>query len=150
MRDAYVANVTKLTEILLRPPTAITDATLDELFVPGKALDDMVTLRDTYRQKGWRIAKRADRPIESLSIEKVTLLDGPPVTSAEVVACRATNLVTYDTSGSTNPKAWKVVTDALTTTRTKTTLRLVNAVWKYVNTDLISRTEGANRCTAAP
>jgi hypothetical protein len=118
-------------------------AAIDATYVLGSAAHDAVSaVVVTALADGTTATPSADFS-PRFDVESVTLVDGPPATSAILVACSVESLVVADRPGT-------VVSNDLVASRIEYSVRLDGGAWKVFERTVLSESSGATSCDAAP
>ena len=101
----------------------------------GQALAVIQSDLQVLHDKGWR--KRDNPAVPTrISVEKVTLLDGPPATAANAVVCFIDAGVLYEPASTDGPET--VVNDDIVAYRSIQHLLLVDGTWRLDRVDGIA------------
>ena len=99
------------------------------------------------RREGWRL--RPNPAIaNSLTIEEIRLLDGPPSTRADVQACIVDPAILYEPGGAPGGGD-AVVNDEVIVGRVVEHLILVDGTWRLDDVEVFEEWRGVTSCPAA-
>jgi hypothetical protein len=102
---------------------------------------------DTLKTNGWRARNDPTVPSVTTVEGDVQLLDGPPATKAEVVACTIDSGVVYAPNAAPDGSDL-IVNDEVSANRDRLTLVLQNGSWKLYSGTALGTWKGATSCSA--
>ena len=102
---------------------------------------------ETLRSEGWRLRPNPEIP-NSLTIEQIWLLDGPPSTRADVQACVVDPAILYEPGGAPGGGD-AIVNDEVVVGRVVEHLVFVDGAWRLDEVEVIDEWRGVTSCPAA-
>jgi len=147
---AAIAARTARMDALLAPDDADVIATLDDLYVAdGAAREEIDTRVQHLLDEGYRVRPNPDVP-DSLTVESVSLLDGPPATRANVAACVVESAITYEPAAPESSEPEQVVDDSYRAFRTVYSLVNEGSIWRVDTASFVEEWPGETACPPPP
>ncbi|MDQ3544841.1 MAG: hypothetical protein M3431_13395 [Actinomycetota bacterium] len=147
---AAIAARTARMDALLAPDDADVIATLDDLYVAdGAAREEIDTRVQHLLDEGYRVRPNPDVP-DSLTVESVSLLDGPPATTADVTACVVESAITYEPAAPESSEPEQVVDDSFRAFRTVYSLVNEGGIWQVDTASFVEEWPGETACPPPP
>jgi hypothetical protein len=129
----------------LAEPTNFDQATVEASYAAGKVRDNVISALTDFRRQGFRY-RPGPQGLDYYVVEDINLLDGPPVTRAELFTCQVSDGVVYDPRDPNNPDDDAIVNAELGSHRFKWTMVLEDGVWKRLSSDELEHKRGVNAC----
>ena len=139
-------------DALVDPDDPAAAAALDGLYTAGGAAREEIDARiAALGDEGYRMRPNPE-VADSLVVEDVVLVDGPPATRAEVTACVVDSVVTYQpaTADSTPQASEVVVSDDVRAFRTVYMLVNEAGTWKVDTAAFVEDWPGETTCPPPP
>jgi hypothetical protein len=133
---------------LADPPNFNAD-TIRATYASGEAQANVISALTDLQRQGFRY-RPGPLGLDYYVVEDLKLLDGPPVTKAELFTCQVSDGVVYDPRDPNNPDDDAIVNAELGSHRYKWTMVVEDGTWKRLSSEELEHKTGVNVCPPKP
>jgi hypothetical protein len=133
----------------LADPTNFNADTIRATYASGVAQTNVISALTDFQRQGFRY-RAGPLGLDYYVVEDLKLLDGPPVTKAELFTCQVSDGVVYDPRDPNNPEDDAIVNAELGSHRYKWTMVVEDGTWKRLSSDELEHKTGVNACPPKP